>query len=291
MVILNSITIKDGTRMPYYETGGADAADDKRTVVFVHGIFGNARNFLGIMRHMPKTYRCVAFDMRGHGRSNANSGFDIAQFAADLHEAFALLSLNDIVLVGFSLGGFTVLEYVKTYGCAGISKIVLADTSPKFVNDDAWRLGLYRGSYGKADFEKELNEMERAFNREVAYFIYRSVVMYSQKRPYKASPPLWSFIVARFTVGRSYELKCKTHLLFKSACVRDHRDALPLIAVDTAIFYADPGSLFTPETALYMAERVSGPSRLVPFAHVSHTSMLSRVRHFVHALTGFINEG
>jgi pimeloyl-ACP methyl ester carboxylesterase len=57
-------------------------------------------------------YRVLTYDRRGFGRSSQPAtGYDYDTFAADLNTVLETLDLNDVVLVGFSMGTGEVARY------------------------------------------------------------------------------------------------------------------------------------------------------------------------------------
>ncbi len=71
-------------------------------------------------------YRVIAYDRRGFGDSAAPwEGYDYDGLADDLDAIITGLDLENIILVGFSMGGGEVIRYISKYGEDRISKIAL----------------------------------------------------------------------------------------------------------------------------------------------------------------------
>ncbi|WP_372784318.1 alpha/beta fold hydrolase [Phenylobacterium sp.] len=71
-------------------------------------------------------FRCIAYDRRGHGRSDVPaSGYDMDTFADDLASVIEQLDLRDVVLVGHSSGGAEVVRYLGRHGTSRVRKVVL----------------------------------------------------------------------------------------------------------------------------------------------------------------------
>lgn len=71
-------------------------------------------------------YRCIAYDRRGFGISDAPWGdFDYTTLASDLRQLILDLDLHDCVIVGFSMGGGEVVRYFTEYGDDRIAKAAL----------------------------------------------------------------------------------------------------------------------------------------------------------------------
>jgi len=76
--------------------------------------------------------RCIAFDRRGHGRSDdPGAGFDIDTLASDVAAVIDALDLRDLVLVGHSLGAAECVRYLTNHGASRVRRLVLiAPTTP-----------------------------------------------------------------------------------------------------------------------------------------------------------------
>jgi non-heme chloroperoxidase len=76
----------------------------------------------------------ITYDRRGFGQSSQPTvGYDYDTFAADLNTLLEHLDLQDIVLVGFSMGTGEVARYLGTYGSARVSKAALLGAIPPFL--------------------------------------------------------------------------------------------------------------------------------------------------------------
>lgn len=105
----------------YYEDQGKG-----QTVLLIHGW-----PLSGAMWEYQTTalveagYRVVTYDRRGFGKSSRPySGYDYVTMSQDLHDLMEKLQLDDIILVGFSMGGGELAQYVETYGTSKLSKLV-----------------------------------------------------------------------------------------------------------------------------------------------------------------------
>jgi pimeloyl-ACP methyl ester carboxylesterase len=80
-------------------------------------------------------FRLVAFDLRGHGMSEApleaRHYDDGRLWADDLRAVIGQLGLERAVLVGWSYGGFVICDHVRAHGQEGIAGIVLVEGAVK----------------------------------------------------------------------------------------------------------------------------------------------------------------
>lgn len=118
---MSTITAVDGTQIYYKDWGSG------KPVLFSHGwpldadMWDSQLNFLA-----ERGYRAIAFDRRGFGRSEQPwTGYDYDTFASDIDQLITTLDLQDVTLVGFSMGGGDVTRYISRYGSARVSALVL----------------------------------------------------------------------------------------------------------------------------------------------------------------------
>ena len=84
----------------YYEETGAG-----RPVIFIHCPALSHIYWRPVMERLAPTCRCIAIDIRGHGRSGlGDRPWRFDEIAADVAMLTRELSLNDPVLVGYSSG-------------------------------------------------------------------------------------------------------------------------------------------------------------------------------------------
>ena len=81
--------------------------------VFVHGFGGNLSHWSAQLEHLRPARRAIAFDLRGHGGSQAPRDRDYAvdSLAEDVGAVADALALTHFVLVGHSLGGAAAIAF------------------------------------------------------------------------------------------------------------------------------------------------------------------------------------
>jgi non-heme chloroperoxidase len=114
----------------HYEDHGSG-----QPVVLIHGYPLNGASWEKQERALLHAgYRVITYDRRGFGKSSQPTvGYDYDTFAADLNALLLHLDVNDVVLVGFSMGSGEVVRYLSTYGSARVDRAVLMGTIPPFV--------------------------------------------------------------------------------------------------------------------------------------------------------------
>lgn len=148
-----------------YVTEWGDAAS--RPVLMLHGIRGYAETFAGVAEALQPQCRVVAFDQRGRGRSDWDPArnYYTDAYVADLEAVRAALGLEQIDLLGHSMGGINTLVYAARYP-ERVRRMVIEDAGP----------GAFEDSEGARRIRRELQEtpvgfgdweQARAFMREL----------------------------------------------------------------------------------------------------------------------------
>jgi len=86
-------------------------------IVLSHGVTLSVRTWFYQLENLPRQgFRAIAFDHRGHGQSVlGDSGHSLENLALDVKSVVEQLDLHDAVLVGHSMGGVAVQEFVVRF--------------------------------------------------------------------------------------------------------------------------------------------------------------------------------
>jgi len=120
----HSVTGGGGIRLHAREWGKPDAP----AILFIHGWSQSHlcwhRQYEG---QLARSFRLAAFDLRGHGLSEAPAAAD--QYAApelwagDVAAVIRELGLDNPLLVGWSYGGFVICDYLRQHGQEAIAGV------------------------------------------------------------------------------------------------------------------------------------------------------------------------
>ncbi|MEU1972636.1 alpha/beta hydrolase [Microbacterium sp. NPDC019599] len=108
-------------------------------VVLIHGFPLNGESWgRQAAALLDAGFRVIAYDRRGFGASTkAGTGYDYDTFAADLDKLLTQLDLQDVILVGFSMGTGEIARYLSTYGSARVAKAAfLGSLEPYLLKTD-----------------------------------------------------------------------------------------------------------------------------------------------------------
>ena len=129
VVVAHSGLLKD-TLVHVEDTGGSG-----RPVVLIHGWPLSSASWQDQIPALEAAgHRVVAYDRRGFGQSDKPShGYDYDTLTEDLDGVLSELDLQDVTLVGFSMGGGEVARYVTEHGVDRIRSVVFASAVPPFM--------------------------------------------------------------------------------------------------------------------------------------------------------------
>lgn len=105
-----------------------EGPDDAPVIIFIHGFPFNKSMWCAQAEALKENYRVIAYDVRGHGNSDAgNEDFSIDLFTNDLISFMDKLELNKVILCGLSMGGYIALNAVEKHPHS-FDALILSDT-------------------------------------------------------------------------------------------------------------------------------------------------------------------
>lgn len=249
-------TLSNGEKL-YYE----DTVDGEQTLVMLHGWTSSHEVYAKPVELLRDKVRCVTYDHRGHGGSKDANGEQVTMqtLASDLHELLVGLDLANVNLLGWSMGAGVVMTYLEQYGTDRLRQIILCDMTPKQINDDEWKLGLYQGAYTEQNMADEAG---KPFFKLYKQFAIGAMPKLRKVPGFLLKKPLQE----RLATCDEGVLKS----LSASMKAQDHRCCFTGLDVPLTYFYANPGSLFSPWLAEWYAQNVPTEFKDVCFQGASH---------------------
>lgn len=166
-------------------------------VLFIHGNVSSARFWEETMLALPPGYRAIAVDLRGFGQSETkpvDATRGVRDFSDDLHSLIETIGLEQVHLVGWSVGGGVVMQYAIDYPGLAASLVLVAPMSPYGFGSTRDVSGTpcwpdYAGSGGgtaNPEFVKRLEEGDRS---QESNFSPRQVMnAFYFKPPFRPAP-------------------------------------------------------------------------------------------------------
>ncbi|OYU39439.1 MAG: alpha/beta hydrolase [Pseudorhodobacter sp. PARRP1] len=164
----------------------AAAATTQLDLLIVHGLYGSARNWGVIARHLAAGRTVHAVDMRNHGQSPRTATHSYADMAGDLAEVITHFGAPMDVL-GHSMGGKAAMQLALTRPEL-IRKLVVADIAPVAYGHDQTQ---YITAMRALDLTglTSRSEADRRLSATVADPALRAFFL--QSLDLKAQPPVW----------------------------------------------------------------------------------------------------
>ncbi len=175
-------------------------------------------------------FRCIAYDRRGFGQSDQSlNNYDYDSLADDLKCLLDELNLQDVTLVGFSMGGGEVVRYCSKYNCERVSKIILVSSIVPFMlqtddNPEGVPLEQFQ------EFDSNIRSDRPAFLQNFGKQFYGTGFL---SHPVSQGILDWTFSLAS-TASQKATLAC-----LQSFSQTDFRNELSSITVPTLIIHGD----------------------------------------------------
>ena len=110
--IRENIISDDGVMINYYIKG-----TEKKALVFVHGYSCSSEYWWPQLEYFSKDHTVIAVDIAGHGESGLNrKEYSMDAFGNDVTSVIEHLDLEEVVLIGHSMGGPVIVKAANNLG-------------------------------------------------------------------------------------------------------------------------------------------------------------------------------
>lgn len=244
---------RDGVSI-YYEQRGAGPS-----VLLSHGYSASARMWQGQLEALSDSYHLIAWDMRGHDRSDSPDDPALYSHEATVADMAAVLDAcgaNRATIAGLSLGGFMSLAFQLAHP-ARTEALMLFDTGPGYRKDDG-RAGWNRLAEGTAAAYEKNGLAAAGAGAEVRVAHHRSA-------------------------------QGLAHAARGMLAQRDGRviESLPLIKVPTLVLVGENDAQFRP-SADYLAAKIPGAEKVI-LEHAGHAANINQPGAFNAAVRAFLD--
>ena len=118
------IVLKNGEVIHYLEQG-----QGPKTILLIHGNFSSGMHYTPLIERLPKDYKVIAPDLRGYGDSTYYRKISsLLDFAEDMKLFLDEKDVDEVYVVGWSLGGGVALELAAKYPKL-VSKLILINST------------------------------------------------------------------------------------------------------------------------------------------------------------------
>jgi non-heme chloroperoxidase len=258
----------DGVRLRFTDRGPADG-DRARPVLLVHGWKGSHRLWDPAIVRLARDHRVVAFDLRGMGESEKpRCAYDFDELSDDLGAVIDALGLDDIVLVGWSMGTTVSLRYLERGG-QGVGGLVIVNGPLRLT-----RAPEFPHAMTEPELQAYLTELRDAWPAGEREFQAATVL----KGP--AALVDWLYGIALQT-----PLDVALRLVEQQAKL-DMRQALTELQIPVLAVYSrhDP---YYPESLAHHIARTARRGRAVIFDHSAHCVPIEEAERFCEVVDEF----
>ena len=182
-------------------------SNNKSNLIVLHGLLGFSRNFYSICKSQPISSKVNSYllDLRNHGNSFHSPIMSLSSMASDLKNYINENQIEDTFIMGHSLGGRILLEFLTKYSDyhERIKGAIIVDITPKIAssgNDFIFKL---IGDLNKINLNNEYDKIREEImikcNNDKAFFSFILANLKKQEdKKYK-----WNFNIE--TIYENYE--------------------------------------------------------------------------------------
>jgi non-heme chloroperoxidase len=219
------IETNDGTRLYYVDSGG------DKPVVFVASAWLSSRMWEFQLPFLARhEHRCVAYDRRGHGRSDWPwHGYDYDTLGDDLATLLNTLDLREVTLVAHSAGGGEVVRYLTRHGAGRVTRIALVSATTPFPMKTATNPEGVERALMEADLAARTADRPKWFAGNAGGFFGLGLPGISVSSEF-----------IRFMIAQCLDCSAKATVdVFLAGFTTDLRDELRAIALPALIIHGD----------------------------------------------------
>lgn len=99
-------------------------------LIILHGLFGMLDNWQSLGKQWSENYQVILVDQRNHGHTEHAPHFNYEIMVDDLAELIDDLFLDEVTILGHSMGGKIAMKFAQTYPNL-VKKLIIADIGPK----------------------------------------------------------------------------------------------------------------------------------------------------------------
>ena len=264
------LELPDGVPLHYEDTGSGPA------VVLLHGWTMNSTFWQANTGPLAQDNRVVTVDFRGHGNSGKTEhGHSLHQYAHDVRALIDHLGLDDVCLVGWSMGTAVILSYVREYGTEKLRSVCFVDQSPRFLDAAEWDFPL-QGGYSITDLAVFTQSVRHARPSVIKPFIAAC---------FAAEPD-------QATIDAIYAETTKTHTrsaldVWFDMAYADLRAMLCKVTVPALLVYGEQSKIFPGDLAGWLADQLPN-AEVARFADSGHAPFAEEPERFNTVLGGFL---
>lgn len=258
----------DGAEIYYLDMGDRSAP----AIVLIHGFPFSHAMWNPQIEFLKNHFRVIAYDIRGHGKSDVGDGqYSLELFVDDLIALLDHLQLEKVVLSGLSMGGYIALRAIER-NPERFRALILCDTTS---NSDSNEAKLRRAA--------SIKTVKRAGVVPYAQEFLKAVLT---PQNVQNKPDLVRAVLSMIESNSSVGI-CGT--LLALAGRTETTPSLPKIQVPTLILVGEQDKITPPELSEKMHALIKN-SKLQILPNAAHLSNLEKPEEFNDHILDFLKE-
>jgi esterase len=272
--ILDKTVELNGLRFHYRDWGNPGA----QALVCLHGFTSHAHTWDTFAQAMRDNYHVLALDQRGHGETDWATDYHPQRRVEDMHAFVEALELNNIVLLGLSMGGRCAYQYAAQHPDR-IERLVIVDIAPETDVSGAGRITQALATPDTFDTPEDAVAAARKANARPSDSELRSRVLNGLK---KTPDGKWTF---------RYDVALRNGSGARTVQTREEIDhdwaSLKNITSPTLLMRGAESDILSPAHAHRMVESIPN-CRLIQVESSGHSVPLDNPTGFLNAVKTFL---
>jgi pimeloyl-ACP methyl ester carboxylesterase len=266
------VTTQDGTSLFVRRWG------DGPPIVFCHGWAMNSDSWQPLMLSTSRAgFQAIAYDRRGHGRSDdPGRGYDYDTLADDLDAVLKAMDVTGATLVGHSMGAGEIVRYLGRHGAGRVERVVMIAPSLPY------NLKTQANPEGSSDAETVKAWRELWVTNYADWIAAAVAAAYGPN-----APPERVRETTRMMLQCSVQAAIALNVLVTET---DFRPELRRIATPTLVLHGDADGSCPLEATGARLPPLKPNCRLKVYPGANHALVLNDVRDLAADITSFIGE-
>lgn len=247
----------------------SDRGHGNQTFVLVHGWKQSHRLWDTTIARLEKRHRAVAFDLRGMGESDKpRSRYDFDELASDLEFILDRLDLEDVTLVGWSMGCTVSLQHLR-HESQRIGRLVLVAGPLRLT-----RTADFPHALTQQELDGYLDDVAEQWPVRERAFVAGSLL--------KADPELVDWLL-RIALQTPLDVALR---VVREQAKLDMREVVERLPVPVLAAYGRHDPYWAPGLADWIAQHAPRGEHVI-FEHSAHCIPLEEGERFCSVLEGF----
>lgn len=287
----HSIKLSNDEELAYYEV---NPNSNLPTLLFLHGNLSSSVNWLSSFASLKSNFHLIAVDLRGFGNSTyRNKITHLSDFGDDIADFIIKKNLENVTLIGWSMGGGVVLETAITIphriknvvllSSVGLNGYRELDFISMMHSNKTWKNSL-------SFFNPMLHSIEKSFifkNRVTISRLLRKSLFLNSVLPDEEESAIVEQVMRQVNLSDVYQALIHFNFLPDSNGYEPGNDKIKQLTVPVHIWHGQLDQVVPLDVAQQSLQHLQPYASLKLFQHSGHAIMIDEREAFCKALLVF----